>query len=148
MAELSVTLFWVGVALTAAASLFQLGAAFGSRVVRRAAVTNAGTITLAERQPPPLVWQRLGSLLSLAAAATLVLMLVTRTMATGHPPYSNMFEYLTAFGAGVVMVAVVIERRGGRRAAFCRRWRSPCGIALVARPGRGYACAASRRGRC
>ena len=114
MAELSVTLFWVGVALTAAASLFQLGAAFGSRVVRRAAVTNAGTITLAERQPPSLVWQRLGSLLSLAAAATLALMLVTRTMATGHPPYSNMFEYLTAFGAGVVIVAVVIERRGGR----------------------------------
>ncbi len=38
-------------------------------------------------------------------------MLVTRTIATGHPPYSNMFEYLTAFGTGVVIAVLVFERR-------------------------------------
>lgn len=114
MTHLSIVLFWVGASLTAAATLFQLAAAFGSRVVRRAAVTNAGTVTFAERQPPPPAWARLGSVLSLAAAVSLVLMLVTRTIATGHPPYSNMFEYLTAFGTGVVIAAIIFERRGGR----------------------------------
>ena len=114
MADTSVTLFWIGAALTAAAALCQSGAAFGSRVVRRAAATNAGTVTLTERQPLPALWERLGAALSVAAAAVLVLMLVTRTIATGHPPYSNMFEYLTAFGSGVVIAAIVFERRMGQ----------------------------------
>jgi cytochrome c-type biogenesis protein CcsB len=114
MAYLAVVLFWVGAALTGAAALFQLGATFGARVVRRTAVTNAGTLTVAERQPPPALWDRLGMVLSFAAAGALVAMLVARTLATGHPPYSNMFEYLTAFGAGVVVAAIVFERRAGR----------------------------------
>src|SRR5713226_6747999 len=100
MEHLSVLLFWVGTALTGSAALFHLGAAFGSRVVQRAAATNAGTVTLTERQPP-----------AVSAAAALVAMLVTRTIATGHPPYSNMFEFLSAFGAGVVIAAQVFERR-------------------------------------
>ena len=113
MADVSVALFWLGAALTAAAVLCQLAALFGSRVVRRTAVTNAGTLTVSERQPPSALWGRLGSAFSLAAAVSLVLMLVARTIATGHPPYSNMFEYLTAFGAGVVIAAIVFERRSG-----------------------------------
>ena len=113
MAELAIVLFWVGAALTGAAALVQVGAVFGARVVRRVAATNAGTVTVAERQPPSPLWERLGSGLSLAAAACLALMLVARTAATGHPPYSNMFEYLTAFGTGVVIAAIIFERRMG-----------------------------------
>ncbi len=113
MAELSITLFWLGAGLTAAATICLLAATVGGRVVRRTALTNAGTITVSESQPPAAFWGRLGSWLSLAAGATLVLMLVARTIATGHPPYSNMFEYLSAFGAGVVIAAIVFERRTG-----------------------------------
>jgi cytochrome c-type biogenesis protein CcsB len=116
MAQVSEALFWIGATLTAVATLFHLGAAFGSRVVRRAAATNVGTITLTVRQPPPAVWGRIGSGLSVLAACALALMLVTRTLATGHPPYTNMFEYLTAFGSGVVIAAIIFERRmGGMR---------------------------------
>lgn len=114
MADLSVTLFWVGAALTALATLAQIGALFGSRVVRRAAATTAGTITVSERQPPPPLWATLGSALSIMAAGVLAAMLVVRTIATGHPPYTNMFEYLTAFGAGVVIAAIIFEQRLGR----------------------------------
>ncbi len=113
MAELAIALFWLGVGLTAASTLCLVASMVGSRVVRRTAVTNAGMITLSESQPPAPFWGRLGSWLAVAAGVTLVLMLVTRTIATGHPPYTNMFEYLSAFGAGVVIAAVVIERRAG-----------------------------------
>src|SRR6266536_1716850 len=107
MADASVALFWMGAALTAAATVAYGVAAFGVRVVRGAAATSAGTITVSERQEPSALWARLGSALSLAAAASLAAMLITRTIATGHPPYSNMFEYLTAFGSGVVIAAIV-----------------------------------------
>ncbi|MGD9894612.1 MAG: c-type cytochrome biogenesis protein CcsB [Dehalococcoidia bacterium] len=113
MAELAIAFFWLGVGLTAASTLCLVASAVGSRVVRRTAVTNAGTITLSETQPPAPLWGRLGSWLAVAAGVTLALMLVTRTIATGHPPYTNMFEYLSAFGAGVVIAAVIIERRSG-----------------------------------
>ena len=113
MADLSVVLFWVGAALTGGSVLFHLAAALGSRVVRRTAATSAGTVTLSERQEPPAYLGRLGSALAALAGLSLVLMLVARTIATGHPPYSNMFEYLTAFGAGVVIAAIVFERRTG-----------------------------------
>jgi cytochrome c-type biogenesis protein CcsB len=114
MAQVSVGLFWAGAGLAALATLFYFASAFAGRVVQRAAATSAGTITLADRQPPSPLWARLGSGASVAAAGCLAAMLVTRTIATGHPPYSNMFEYLTAFGAGVVMAAIVFERRTGQ----------------------------------
>jgi cytochrome c-type biogenesis protein CcsB len=113
MAQVSIALFWIGVVLTGGAVLFQLVAAFGARVVSRTAVTNAGTVTLSEQQPPAPLWGRLASFSSVAAAASLALMLVARTIATGHPPYTNMFEYLSAFGAGLVIAAIIFERRSG-----------------------------------
>ena len=111
MADLSVALFWTGAALTAASMLCYIIAAVGVRVVGRMAVTDAGTIALQDRTPVGPVWARLGQLLGYAAGLTLLLMLTTRSIATGHPPYSNMFEYLSAFGAGVVIAALIFERR-------------------------------------
>lgn len=114
MADLSVALFWLGAALTGAAFVVQLASlALASRVVQRQAMTSAGAVTVAERTGPPAGLARLGSVLGMAAAASLVLMLVTRTLATGHPPYSNMFEYLAAFGACLVIAAIIFERRDG-----------------------------------
>ncbi|MFN8557587.1 MAG: cytochrome c biogenesis protein CcsA [Dehalococcoidia bacterium] len=114
MAQTSLVLFWLGVALCAASTLAYLGSAFGARVRPRVAMTSAGAVTITDREPPSPLWARLGSSLALLAAAALLAMMVTRTLATGRPPYSNMFEYLTAFGAGVVIVVAIMERRGGR----------------------------------
>jgi cytochrome c-type biogenesis protein CcsB len=113
MADLSVTLFWLGAILTAVSLLCQVVAVLGARVVRGAAVTSAGAIAVSEQQPPAPLWARLSAGLSVMAAVSLALMLVARTIATGHPPYTNMFEYLTAFGAGVVIAAIIFERRAG-----------------------------------
>ncbi len=118
MAGLSIALFWAGAVLTALATVAYGVAAFGSRVVRRAAVAEGApgvalAVTMSERRPVGAMWSRLGSWLSLGSALALALMLVTRSLATGHPPYSNMFEYLTAFGSGVVIAALIFERRMG-----------------------------------
>jgi cytochrome c-type biogenesis protein CcsB len=113
MAQISLTFYWLGVGLTVAATLCLLVSAVGRRVVRRTAVTNAGTMTVSESQPLGPVWGRLGTWLSVAAAVSLLIKLATRSLATGHPPYSNMFEYLTAFGAGIIITAIIVERRTG-----------------------------------
>ncbi len=115
MADASVALFWIGALLTGLASVAHLVGAFGARTVRRAAAaTSAGTVTITASAPVSDMWTRAGQTLSLLAAGALTLMLVARSLATGHPPYANMFEYLTAFGAGVVIAAVIYERRVGQ----------------------------------
>ncbi len=130
MTEVSVVLFWIGAVLTAAATMAHGVAAFGVRTVRRAAATNAGTVTVTERQEPGTFWTGLASFLTYAAAAALVAMLVARTIATGRPPYANMFEYLTAFGAGIVIVAVIYERPGRPGRARVGAFAMPLALAL------------------
>ena len=111
MATLSYTFFWCGlVALGLASALYGL-LTWGSRVVVRQAVTSAGTLAVADRQPfPPLV-NRTALLVTWTGIGFLAASMVTRSIATGHPPYSNMFEYLTAFGALTALFAAVFERR-------------------------------------
>lgn len=116
MATVSEALLWLGTMLTATAMFFQVWTLLGARVVRRVAATSAGTITLAERQPLSPAWGRMGTVFAALAAVALTLMLITRTIATREPPFANMFEYLTAFGTGVVITAIVLERRTGQRA--------------------------------
>src|SRR5207248_5214648 len=41
--------------------------------------------------------------------------MVTRSIATGHPPYSDMFEYLSAFGTLTVGFFAALERRYRQR---------------------------------
>ena len=96
MADLSVVLFWVGAALTGGSVLFHLAAALGSRVVRRAAATSAGTVMLSERQEPPAFLGRLGSALAALAGLSLVLVVVACPMATGHPSYAKMLKMIIA----------------------------------------------------
>jgi len=112
---LSYTLFWCGLAAVAVASLSYALAAWGRRLVIREAATDAGTITLSEWQPLPPAVGRLGTLLSWTGLAFLVGSMATRSAATGHPPYSDMFEYLTAFGTLTTAIYVVFERRYHQR---------------------------------
>src|SRR5579883_2686267 len=97
-ASLSYSLFWGGLISIAVSSVFYAAAAWGWRVSVRQAATSAGTVTVSEREPLPPIVGKLGTWTSWMALGFLVSCMVTRSIATGHPPYSNMFEYLTAFG--------------------------------------------------
>ncbi|MHB8576417.1 MAG: c-type cytochrome biogenesis protein CcsB, partial [Dehalococcoidia bacterium] len=111
----SYSLFWAGLVGVALASLLYAGAVWGWRVVVRQAATSAGTVTLTERQPlPPAV----GTAATATTRLSLALLLgyaLTRVIATGRPPYSDMFEYLAAFGTLTVGFYVVFERRYRQR---------------------------------
>jgi len=111
----SLSLFWCGLVAVASASLFYALATWGWRVVVRTAATNAGTVSISERQPLPPMFGRLGTLATWTALAFLLSSMATRAIATGHPPYSNMFEYLTAFGTVTALFYALFERRYGQR---------------------------------
>ena len=113
--SLSYTLFWCGMIFAAMASAGYALATWGWRVVIRQAVTSAGTIAVSERRPLPPSIGRLATFCSRAALALLFACMVTRSIATGHPPYSNMFEYLTAFGTLTTGCYVLFELKYRQR---------------------------------
>ncbi len=131
MEGLSLTAFWLALALTAAAVVFYWGYAFGARIsLRRLATNGDGGMTVAtfERLPEPL--GRLGSLATWAAAAFLAVSLFARWRAVDHAPWSNMWEFTVAFAGGVMLFYIVFERWYGQRSlgAFIQ----PVVLALLA----------------
>jgi cytochrome c-type biogenesis protein CcsB len=115
MESLAQTFAWCGLGATALASVLYIAALWGWRVVVREAATEAGTITVSERQPLPPAVGKLATLSTWTAFALMLGYMVCRTIASGHPPYSDMFEYLTAFGTLVVGFYAVFERRYHQR---------------------------------
>jgi len=113
--SLSYTLFWCGLVSIAISSVFYMAATWGWRVVVRSAATSAGSVTITERQPLPPIIGRLGTASSWLGLGFLLSYMVTRSLATGHPPYSNMFEYLTAFGTLTCGFYVVFEQKYRQR---------------------------------
>jgi cytochrome c-type biogenesis protein CcsB len=110
MEQVSVNLFWLAMAAAAMAVLLYWGHAFGVRLALRRLVTNSRTLTATS-------WERLPA--SIGQAATLVTWLVvvflaaalvTRWRATGHAPWSNMWEYTVAFAGGTSLAYAVFER--------------------------------------
>ncbi|MHB8577635.1 MAG: c-type cytochrome biogenesis protein CcsB [Dehalococcoidia bacterium] len=114
--SLSLTFFWSGLICVAISALFYVAAAWGWRVVVRQAATSAGTMTISEREPLPPTVGRIATVFSWFSLGLLLTYMVTRSIATGHPPYSNMFEYLSAFGTITIAAHVVFERRYHQRA--------------------------------
>ena len=106
MAELSITLFRAGTIFAGLATalflLHTLGAALPA-LGSRQAVTVAGTVNLPLRASLP------GGLPAWATRAThLALLILTgslvaRTIASGHPPYTNMWEYQVAFSWAILL---------------------------------------------
>ncbi len=116
MEGLSVTTFWLALALTAAAVVFYWGYSFGVRVALRRLATNGDggfTVATFERLPDSL--GRLGSLAAWAAAGFLAASLFARWRAVGHAPWSNMWEFTVAFAGGVMLFYIVFERWYGQR---------------------------------
>lgn len=104
--------FYAGLIAVSGALLFQVIRLLASTMVHRTvAATAAGNVTvLGPGSEPP--WAgRLSTLLSRAGLVFLTLALLFRVVATGRPPYSNMWEYLVAFGWGTLLFYTMFERR-------------------------------------
>jgi len=113
--SLSITLSWCGLIATGVSAALYPLAAFGRRVVVRQAATNVGTVTVTEKQPLPPIVGRLATWAAWVALAFMIVYMGVRTAATGHPPYSDMFEYLNAFGALTIAMYVLFERKYRQR---------------------------------
>ena len=114
-------MFWLAIVATATATVLYWGYAFGVRLVVRLLATNPGG---ASTGPSLAVttWGRLPTSVGRAATAVAWLAVVVlgaavaaRWRATGHAPWSNMWEYTVVFAWGVSFVYVVFERWYGQR---------------------------------
>lgn len=104
--------FYAGLLAVVGALAFQLVRLGAAAVVRRqVAMTSAGPVTLTVPGEAPAWAGQFATFLTRTGSVFLTLMLVFRVMATGRPPYSNMWEYLVAFGWGTLAFYAVFERR-------------------------------------
>jgi cytochrome c-type biogenesis protein CcsB len=114
--SLSLTAFWLSLAMTAAAVVFYWGYAVGVRVVLRRLATNGdGGLTVATFERLPESFGRLGSAAAWAAAGFLAVSLFARWQAVDHAPWSNMWEFTVAFSGGVMLFYIAFELVYGQR---------------------------------
>ena len=104
--------FYAGVIAVLGALACQFVQLIGTVALRRVvAATSAGTVTLTAPREASAWPGKLASFLTYTALAFLTLMLGLRVLATGRPPYTNMWEYLVAFGWGTLLCHTVLARR-------------------------------------
>lgn len=118
MADLSIYLFWSGMATAALASALYVAyvasAAIALRAVR--AQTTAGTVTLstATGRPNPGIGRLATSFTGFTVAALLGAV-AARWSAVGHAPIANLYEFTTAFGFGIAAAYLAFEATSGQR---------------------------------
>lgn len=116
MESLSTTLVYAGLALTVLASLLYWAHLAGLRVVMRRLATDAGSgpvIATIERGDTNGWAESIGSAATAAtwtALLALAVALAARWDAVGHAPWSNMYEFTTAFATGILGFYAVFER--------------------------------------
>jgi cytochrome c-type biogenesis protein CcsB len=104
--------FYAGLTATLGALAFQFIRLIVMAVARRTvAASSAGNVTLTAPGEAPAWAGRLATFLTWVAVASLTLMLVFRTAATGRPPLGNLWEYMAAFGWGTLAFFALFERR-------------------------------------
>ena len=112
MADLSIYLFWSGMATAALASALYVAyvasAAIALRAVR--AQTTAGTVTLstATGRPNP----GIGRLVTSFTGITVLFLagqVATRWSAVGHAPFANLYEFTAAFGFAIAAAYLAFE---------------------------------------
>lgn len=104
--------FYAGLLSVLSALGFQVIRMLATAIVyRRVAATEAGSLSVSTRGEAPVWAGRLATFLTRMGAAFMLLTLVLRVVATRRPPYTNMWEYLVAFGAVTLMVYALFERR-------------------------------------
>jgi len=109
--------------LSVALALICYGLAFASvRVARKRSVLapagvggslSGGTVTVVTRGPG--VIATYGTLIAWLALAFLTASLAFRTIAVGHGPFANMYEFSVAFAWGVLAMSLYFERRYNQR---------------------------------
>jgi len=115
MEQLSVDMFWLALAATAVATLLYWGHAFGARLAVRRPATSGQTLTVMPWERLPASIGRAATLVTWLVAAFLAAALVARWRASGHAPWSNMWEYTVAFAGGTSLAYAVFERWYGQR---------------------------------
>jgi cytochrome c-type biogenesis protein CcsB len=119
MAELSIYLFWTGLVTSIIAAALYVAFTLSAYVSLRryAAQTSAGTtITVADR--PAGANAGLGRLATATTAITagaLGLAVLTRWIAVGHAPLSNLYEFTVAFALGIAVAYLGFEAWTGMR---------------------------------
>jgi len=119
MEDVSYVVFWVAAVSAAVASLCFWAHLLGVRVVMRRLATDAGAGPVvatveaanggwAER---PAGW---GSAGAAVTAAALLVWVVARWQAVDHAPWSNMYEFSTAFATAITVFYVIFERVYGQ----------------------------------
>ncbi len=112
MADLSIYLFWSGMATAALASALYVAyvasAAIALRAVR--AQTTAGTVTLstATGRPNPGIG-RLATSFTGITVLFLAGQVATRWSAVGHAPFANLYEFTAAFGFAIAAAYLAFE---------------------------------------
>lgn len=113
MANLSIYLFWTGLATSVMAGVTYF-AYVGSASLsfrRMAAQTSAGMVTVSA-PPSGIPNPGLGRLATTFTGFTVLFLagqVATRWSATGHAPISNLYEFTAAFGFGIAAVYLVFE---------------------------------------
>jgi cytochrome c-type biogenesis protein CcsB len=123
MAELAIYLYWTSLMTAALATLtYWAYVASASLAGRRvAAQTSAGTVNVSLPGVTPNVGLgRLATALTLVTTLLLTGWVVTRWVAGGHPPITNMYGFTTALAYGIAASYLVFEtiHRNRRYGAF------------------------------
>jgi cytochrome c-type biogenesis protein CcsB len=115
MEQLSVNMFWLALAATATATLLYWGHVFGVRLALRRLAINGQTLTVTSWERLPASIGQAATLATWLVAAFLAAALVARWRASGHAPWSNMWEFTVAFAGGTSLAYAVFERWYGQR---------------------------------
>ncbi|MPZ24212.1 MAG: c-type cytochrome biogenesis protein CcsB [Dehalococcoidia bacterium] len=132
MEQLSVDLAIAGLITSGLASIAYVVNIVGARVAYGSAQTSAGTMTIATPLRAPRAWGTAGTFFASATALLLLCSLIARTIAAGHPPYTNMWEFTVAFAFGISVFHLGFERRYGQRSLGSLAMPLVFGLLLVA----------------
>jgi cytochrome c-type biogenesis protein CcsB len=115
MEDLSYVAFWVAVASSACATLCFWARLLGVRVVMRRMATEAGSgPVVATVETANGGWaDRLagwGSAAAVVTAASLLVWVFARWQAVDHAPWSNMYEFSTAFATAITVFYLTFDR--------------------------------------
>lgn len=111
MYELSQYAFVAAVAAVSVAILLYLVNVVGTRSLRMMSLADGGTISAPMAEGVPAAAGRYGTILTVNAFAFLTASLVFRAIASGHGPFSNMYEFSLAFSWGALALYLYFELR-------------------------------------
>jgi cytochrome c-type biogenesis protein CcsB len=111
MSELSEYAFVATVAALSTAILLYLVNALGARSLRAFSLADGGSLATGSANGPYTTAGRYGTILAVNAFAFLTASLVFRTIASGHGPFANMYEFSLAFAWGALALYLYFELR-------------------------------------